>query len=67
MLNRMSGGMTSLKNTDDLFSINMFWVTAATLVTAVTAHGTVVSPRSRNSVDYLVGVNSPKDWPSNAE
>jgi len=30
-------------------------------------HGTVVSPRSRNSVDYLVGVNTPKDWPSNAD
>ena len=27
-------------------------------------HGAIVTPRSRNSVDYLVGVNSPKDWPS---
>ena len=26
----------------------------------VHGHGTVVSPRSRNSVDYLVGVNTPK-------
>ena len=36
------------------------------LILAVDGHGTVVSPRSRNSVDYLVGINSPKDWPSNA-
>eukprot|EP00937_MAST-01D_sp_MAST-1D-sp2_P006734 g6734.t1 len=33
----------------------------------VSGHGTVVSPRSRNSVDYLVGVNTPKDWPGNAD
>ena len=39
---------------------------AALLLQAVHGHGTVVSPRSRNSVDYLVGVNTPKDWPSNA-
>jgi hypothetical protein len=32
----------------------------------VAGHGAIVSPRSRNSVDYLVGVNTPKDWPSNA-
>ena len=25
-------------------------------------HGAIISPRSRNSVDYLVGVNTPKDW-----
>ena len=36
-------------------------------VTVVVGHGTVVSPRSRNSIDYLVGVNTPKDWPSNAD
>ena len=29
-------------------------------VAIVHGHGTVVSPRSRNSVDYLVGVNTPK-------
>ena len=34
---------------------------------AVHGHGTVVSPRSRNSVDYLVGVNTPVDWPSNKD
>ena len=36
-------------------------------LTLAHGHGTVVSPRSRNSIDYLVGVNSPKDWPSNAD
>jgi len=35
------------------------WI-AAVLPTFVYGHGTIVSPRSRNSVDYLVGVNSPK-------
>lgn len=29
--------------------------------------GAIISPRSRNSVDYLVGVNTPKDWPSNGD
>jgi len=38
----------------------------AALAGTARGHGTVVSPRSRNSVDYLVGVNTPKDWPSNA-
>jgi lytic starch monooxygenase len=38
----------------------------STTTPTVHGHGTVVSPRSRNSVDYLVGVNTPKDWPSNA-
>jgi hypothetical protein len=32
----------------------------------VLGHGAIVTPRSRNSIDYLVGVNTPKDWPSNA-
>jgi len=30
----------------------------------VSGHGSVVSPRSRNSIDYLVGVNVPAHWPS---
>jgi hypothetical protein len=30
------------------------------LVTGVAGHGAIISPRSRNSVDYLVGVNTPK-------
>jgi len=38
-----------------------------TLVVQIAGHGAMVSPRSRNSVDYLVGVNTPKDWPSNSE
>lgn len=36
-------------------------------IAGVAGHGAIVSPRSRNSVDYLVGINSPKDWPSNSE
>jgi len=31
---------------------------------AVSGHGALVSPRSRNSIDYLVGVNVPSHWPS---
>ena len=34
---------------------------------SVAAHGAVVTPRTRNSVDYLVGVNTPKDWSSDWE
>lgn len=30
-------------------------------------HGALVSPRSRNSVDYLVGVNVPAHWTSDRE
>jgi len=37
------------------------------LVSQVLGHGAIVTPRSRNSIDYLVGINTPKDWPSNAE
>jgi len=33
----------------------------------VSAHGAIVTPRSRNSVDYLVGINTPKDWSGDAE
>lgn len=33
----------------------------------VAGHGAVISPRSRNSVDYLVGVNVPAHWPSDRE
>eukprot|EP00911_Craspedida_sp_UC1_P002602 UC1_evm1s1927 len=40
---------------------------AAFCVSPVCGHGAIVTPRSRNSVDYLVGVNTPKDWPSNAD
>jgi hypothetical protein len=31
---------------------------AASALAVVAGHGTIVSPRSRNSVDYLVGVNA---------
>lgn len=37
------------------------------LVSKAMSHGAIISPRSRNSVDYLVGVNTPADWPSNAD
>eukprot|EP00316_Scyphosphaera_apsteinii_P020496 CAMPEP_0119304344 /NCGR_PEP_ID=MMETSP1333-20130426/5583_1 /TAXON_ID=418940 /ORGANISM="Scyphosphaera apsteinii, Strain RCC1455" /LENGTH=373 /DNA_ID=CAMNT_0007307203 /DNA_START=9 /DNA_END=1130 /DNA_ORIENTATION=+ len=36
----------------------------STLVADAAAHGAVISPRARQSIDYLVGVNVPKDWPS---
>lgn len=39
----------------------------ASLATSVAGHGAIISPRSRNSVDYLVNVNTPKDWPSNGD
>ena len=39
----------------------------AVLVAEAVGHGALISPRSRNSVDYLVGVNTPVDWPSNAD
>jgi hypothetical protein len=42
-------------------------VTAAFVVVGVSGHGAIISPRSRNSIDYLVGVNAPKDWPSNRD
>eukprot|EP00658_Telonema_sp_P-2_P009396 TRINITY_DN13521_c0_g1_i5.p1 TRINITY_DN13521_c0_g1~~TRINITY_DN13521_c0_g1_i5.p1 ORF type:complete len:373 (-),score=70.98 TRINITY_DN13521_c0_g1_i5:444-1562(-) len=35
------------------------------LAASAHGHGAMITPRTRNSVDYLVGVNSPKDWPSN--
>jgi hypothetical protein len=41
--------------------------TLASLVAAAAGHGAVVTPRSRNSVDYLVGVNTPVHWPSNKD
>ena len=44
----------------------MFALLSLLLPALVAGHGAIVSPRSRNSVDYLVGVNTPKDWPSNA-
>jgi len=40
---------------------------AASYATLAASHGAMITPRARNSVDWLVGVNSPKDWPSNAE
>jgi len=46
----------------------IYFAAAASLVPLLArGHGTVLSPRSRNSVDYLVGVNTPKDWPWNAD
>jgi len=45
-------------------------LTAALLLcglTSVAAHGAIVHPRSRNSVDYLVGVNVPKHWDKDRE
>eukprot|EP00729_Bicosta_minor_P000234 gene234-15956_t len=36
-------------------------------ISATLGHGAIISPRSRNSVDYLVGVNAPADWPSNRD
>lgn len=36
-------------------------------VLGVAGHGAIVTPRSRNSVDYLVGVNVPAHWPSDRE
>jgi len=54
-----------------LFSQHFFcWCTmravvAFSLVVAeVSGHGAIVSPRSRNSIDYLVGVNVPEHWPA---
>jgi len=43
--------------------------TAIVLLFAVGAngHGAIISPRSRNSVDYLVGVNVPEHWPSDRD
>ena len=40
----------------------------ALLFTAVTpmGHAALVTPRSRNSIDYLVGVNTPEHWQSDA-
>eukprot|EP01043_Picozoa_sp_COSAG02_P072107 COSAG02_NODE_13451_length_1392_cov_1.413447_1_plen_297_part_10 len=39
----------------------------ALLPTVVVGHGAIITPRSRNSWDYTVGVNTPKDWPTNAD
>lgn len=38
-----------------------------TLVAGAAGHGSMVSPRSRNSVDYLAGVNVPAHWTSDRE
>jgi len=40
---------------------------AAVVVAVVAGHGAIISPRSRNSVDYLVGVNVPAHWPSDRD
>ena len=37
-------------------------LTLSLLPALASGHGAVITPRSRNSVDYLVGINSPKDW-----
>ena len=37
------------------------------LVASAAAHGAVVTPRARQSVDYLVEVNVPKDWPQDRD
>lgn len=37
------------------------------LVMESAGHGAVVSPRSRNSIDYLVGVNVPAHWTADRE
>ena len=37
------------------------------LPAVVCGHGAIITPRSRNSWDYTVGVNTPKDWPSNVD
>ena len=42
-------------------------VLLGSLFASAAGHGAIVSPRSRNSVDYLVGVNTPKDWASNKD
>ena len=34
----------------------------AALTVGALGHGAIVSPRSRNSIDYLVGVNVPEHW-----
>ena len=39
----------------------------ALLPAVVVGHGAIITPRSRNSWDYTVGVNTPKDWPTNAD
>jgi len=40
---------------------------AAALVVGVAGHGAMVKPRSRNSVDWLVGVNVPAHWTSDRD
>ena len=37
-------------------------LTLSLLPALASGHGAVITPRSRNSVDYLVGINTPKDW-----
>mmetsp|Transcript_88930 Transcript_88930/g.167600 ORF Transcript_88930/g.167600 Transcript_88930/m.167600 type:complete len:381 (-) Transcript_88930:57-1199(-) len=37
------------------------------LFVGVMSHGAMVSPRTRNSVDYLVGVNVPAHWPADRD
>lgn len=40
---------------------------ASLLFSGADGHGAIISPRSRNSVDYLVGVNVPAHWPSDRD
>ena len=42
-------------------------LTLSLLPAFAAGHGSVITPRSRNSVDYLVGINTPKDWNSDWE
>ena len=42
-------------------------LTLSLLPALATGHGSVITPRSRNSVDYLVGINTPKDWSGDRE
>jgi len=41
-------------------------IIALNLASLAAGHGAIISPRSRNSVDYLVGINTPKDWSGDA-
>lgn len=51
------------------FTAGAFCISSFVLLNSrpIDGHGAIVWPRSRNSIDYVVGVNSPKDWPGNAE
>ena len=48
------------------FSVFLLCLTVPRDALVSSRHTAQVHPRPRQSIDYLVGVNSPKDWPSNA-